>query len=66
MRKLVGSAEGIDGDNGDWAIINEESQEVEPIATAPSPTAPSPAEIEEHRLTHIPFRNWCRECMMGR
>ncbi len=66
VRKLVGSAEGIDGDNGDWAIINEESQEVEPITTAPSPTAPSPAEIEEHRLTHIPFRNWCRECMMGR
>ena len=27
---------------------------------------PSRAEIEEHELTHLPFRNWCRHCVKGR
>ena len=26
---------------------------------------PSQAEIDEHMLTHIPFRSWCRYCVMG-
>ena len=46
--------------------IQEESQEVGPLAVAPSPVKPSPAEIELHRLTHLPFRDWCLECLMGR
>ena len=40
--------------------------EAEPLTTAPSPTMPSAAEVEEHRITHIPYRSWCRECVMGR
>ena len=31
-----------------------------------SPKKPSPAEVEEHNLTHLPFRNWCRHCVRGR
>ena len=23
-------------------------------------------EIEEHEATHVPFRDWCAHCMMGR
>ena len=46
--------------------IQEESQEVETLAVAPSPVKPSPADIEIHRLTHLPFRDWCPECVMGR
>ena len=30
---------------------------------APQPTD---KEIEEHELTHLPFRNWCKECVQGR
>ena len=26
------------------------------------PCLPTRAEIEEHRLTHLPFRNWCPFC----
>ena len=44
----------------------ETSDEVEPLKTAPSPTMPSAAEVEEHRISHIPFRSWCRECVIGR
>ena len=27
---------------------------------------PSAGEREEHEKTHMPFRNWCTHCMMGR
>ena len=27
---------------------------------------PSKLEVEEHELTHLPFRNWCRHCVRGR
>ena len=27
---------------------------------------PSQSEIDEHMLTHIPFRSWCRFCVMGK
>lgn len=30
------------------------------------PARPSAKEVEEHELTHLPFRNWCRECVHGR
>jgi hypothetical protein len=31
-----------------------------------SPLEPTPQEVEEHQLTHLPFRNWCRHCCRGR
>ena len=36
-----------------------------PIAM-PVPDGPSIHEREEHELTHIPFRSWCRACVRGR
>ena len=39
---------------------------VEPLRIAPSPILPSAAEVEEHRITHIPYRSWCRECVEGK
>ena len=24
---------------------------------------PSEAEVEQHELTHLPFRSWCRHCV---
>ena len=35
------------------------SDEIEPLKQAPSPSMPSAAEVEEHRVTHIPYRSWC-------
>ena len=31
-----------------------------------SPLLPSTAEIDEHNLTHFPYRSWCRHCVRGR
>ena len=30
------------------------------------PGQPSAQEEEDHRCSHIPFRSWCRYCVMGR
>ena len=31
-----------------------------------SPIQPTRAELEMHKLIHIPIRAWCRECVLGR
>lgn len=31
-----------------------------------SPKEPTKEEKEDHNKTHLPFRNWCRHCIMGR
>ena len=53
-------------DLDDGQIDGQEGEEVEPLRKAPSPAMPSAAEVEEHRLTHVPYRCWCPECNMGR
>ena len=30
------------------------------------PKPPSPREVEEHNLTHLPYRNWCKHCVFGK
>ena len=30
------------------------------------PNKPTQKEREEHEATHVPFRDWCAHCMMGR
>ncbi len=58
--QMVGVAEDKDGKNeGTMVEINGESEEAEPLVVAPSPKMPDPATVEEHRITHIPFRCWC-------
>ena len=57
---------------------NEQGQEVEDdevleqaiedheVKAAPDPGQPSRAEVARHRLTHLPFRPWCPDCVRGR
>ena len=46
-----------------------EGEEVEngkrEVVKMADPTLPSVAEVQEHNVTHLPFRNWCRHCIMG-
>ena len=50
------------------AVGDEEEREIEVEMDAGNrkpkkmqdPKMPSQAEIEEHELTHLPFRSWCR------
>ena len=31
-----------------------------------SPYKPSQKDVDDHYLTHLPYRNWCRHCVRGR
>ena len=33
---------------------------------APSPGDPTARQVEEHRRTHMPYRSWCKWCVLGR
>ena len=56
------AAEADEQDDGAVEI----QEQVEPLKIAPSPTLPSPADVEEHRITHTPYRSWCEDCVRGR
>ena len=45
---------------------DEEEEERAPVRAAPDPGAPTAEEVEHHRATHLPFRSWCEDCVMGR
>ena len=56
-----------DGPDGEEINIEaEEDTEVEPVKKAADPGKPTDAQIEEHRMTHLPYRSWCRWCVLGR
>ena len=55
------------GEEGYEVIIKDDvDEEVEPVRIAPDPGKPTERQIEEHRITHLPFRSWCRWCILGR
>ena len=39
---------------------------MEPLKKARNPRLPSAAEVAEHNVTHIPYRDWCEFCNRGR
>ena len=53
-----GQGRGIDCDE---EIRAEE--DIEQINTLPAPDLPTQAEVEEHRVTHLPYRSWCDDCV---
>ncbi len=63
----MGAAVDAPGEEANEDEVNiEGDEEVEPLRTAPSPQKPSAKEVEDHRTCHIPFRCWCKWCIMGR
>ena len=44
----------------------EETEEVKPIKTLPNCCLPCQAEIEEHNVNHLSFRDWCPYCVQGK
>ena len=47
-------------------ITIDDTEDVQEIKTAKDPRQPSAEEVEEHRCAHLPFRDWCKWCIMGR
>ena len=48
-------------------VVEIEGEDVvEPPNKASNPRLPSAADVEEHNRTHIPYRSWCKWCVLGR
>ena len=63
--------DGLDeGAIGDGEVICESSEEGAEEAVSskkfPGPKLPSPEEVAAHRIDHLPYRSWCKWCIMGR
>jgi len=56
------------GDENDAPDEEDLQQEgnIEKVKLAPSPVLPTDKEIEEHNITHWPFRSWCKWCVLSR
>ena len=48
------------------AELGQDSGDSRSMKKMIDPCLPTRAEIDEHEMTHLPFRNWCRHCIMGR
>ena len=54
----------VESNEGETEIAPEE--EVADLKVAAVPMPPSAADVAEHRVTHMPYRNWCPHCVAGR
>ena len=54
-------------DDGDEINIKDDiEEEAEDVKMAPDPGQPSDKQVELHRRSHIPYRCWCKWCVLGR
>ena len=54
---------------GEPLVLDEEDftcQECSDKQIAPIPITPSQREVDDHNVDHLPYRSWCRFCVMGR
>ena len=49
--------------DGEFASADGEVQDIKPMKDPGNPTL---EELEEHRASHLPYRSWCRWCVLGR
>ena len=54
---VVGDEEEIVAETGESVVVPK---------GLPSPSLPSKAEVEQHNLTHSPYRSWCPFCVAAR
>ena len=46
-------------------LAEEEPEEVDPNKVAKSQFLPSQSDVEDHRTDHLPYTDWCDDCVMG-
>jgi len=68
IEKEVGDAEGESGEpEGDCVEgYEQDAGDFREVKKLVDPKLPSREEVETHEMTHLPYRNWCRHCVMGR
>ena len=53
------------GDPGAEEVIHAEEAETQAPRIPRAPRTPSQQEIDDHEVTHCPFRSWCEHCVKG-
>ena len=43
--------------------ITTHEMEVQPMKAMQTPYTPTASELAEHRISHMPYRSWCSECV---
>ena len=62
----------VEGGNAEEGVFDEiqceepESAEARPPEVLRDPGAPTQREVEEHNITHLPFRSWWQYCVSGK
>ena len=56
----------VDHIDGEDEMVAETGECVQVAKGLPFPKLPSQSEIEQHNLTHLPYRSWCPFCVAGR
>ena len=54
-----------DNDENQEAKVDDDEEGVKPKFKSTEPR-PSKKEVEEHMMTHIPYRSWCPHCVRGK
>ena len=62
----VDEVKDVVGEEDNDEINAPEEEEAEQVQRLPTPDAPTLSEILDHRVTHVPFRAWCPDCVEGR
>ena len=50
----------------DAALEADVEEEVDRAKPLPTPQQPTKSEYDDHKVTHCPYRPWCRHCVEGR
>ncbi len=66
VESLVAPAEEDVGEDEEVKIQEEQEVEIDKLKHAADPGQPTQRQIDEHRRTHLPFRVWCKWCILGR
>ena len=65
IRKSASSSSNVEW-NGEPPPALDVGEEARPAKAMPDPGMPTEAERKKHRLTHMPYRAWCPQCVQGR
>ena len=53
-------------EEGEVNVEDESAEDVPDLKHASNVASPSAEQVEGHRVTHYPYRSWCKWCVMGR
>ena len=53
-------------EEGEISVEGESDEDVPDLKHATDVGSPSTEQVERHKVTHLPYRSWCKHCVMGR